>query len=91
VKRLYGGIDIGSESHHIVIIGENEQIHYDGKVPHRLHALAEVIGQFRELEKNNGGTVTFAIEGKNGYGGFETYSVLNGETTSEMPQCWRRC
>lgn len=87
MKQLYGGIDIGSESHHIIIIDENETIHYDAKVPHRLNAIAKVIEQFRELGKNNGGTVTFAIEGKNGYGapfdrllieaGFCLYNVDN--------------
>ncbi len=68
MKQLYGGIDIGSESHHIVIIDANEQIYYDAKVPHRLGALTQAIERFKELEKSEGGTVTFAIEGKNGYG-----------------------
>ena len=67
MKRLYGGIDIGSERHHIIIIDENEKIKYDGTVPHQLDALAKAIEQFQELEKSEGGTLTFAIEGKNGY------------------------
>ncbi|MBT8490181.1 MAG: IS110 family transposase [Deltaproteobacteria bacterium] len=87
MKQLYGGIDIGSESHHIIIIDESDKIHYDSKVPHRLSALAKAIERFKELGKSEGKTLTFAIEGKNGYsapfdrlltkGGFCLYNVDN--------------
>ncbi|HOP48756.1 MAG TPA: transposase [Desulfobacteraceae bacterium] len=86
MEGLYGGIDIGSESHHIVIMDANEEIHYDGKIPHRLEALNEAIERFHELE-NEKGPIAFAIEGKNGYGapfdrflleaGFILYNVDN--------------
>ena len=67
MNQLYGGIDIGSESHHIIVIDENEKIYYDGKVPHQLEALTQAIERFQGLEKIEKRTLTFAIEGKNGY------------------------
>lgn len=67
MNQLYGGIDIGSAGHHIIVIDENEQIYYDGKVPHQLDALTQAIERFQGLEKSEKRTLTFAIEGKNGY------------------------
>jgi activator of 2-hydroxyglutaryl-CoA dehydratase len=36
MKRLSGGIDVGSESHHITILDEEDHILYNQKVAHQL-------------------------------------------------------
>ncbi|CAD7781535.1 MAG: hypothetical protein KIIPBIDF_01486 [Candidatus Methanoperedenaceae archaeon GB50] len=35
MKRLSGGIDIGSDNHHIIIMDDEEQILYDQKIAHK--------------------------------------------------------
>ncbi len=87
MKMLPGGIDIGSESHHVIIMDDNGKIVYDRKVAHRFSEFREAIGEFRGLEEQREGKITFAIEGKNGYGapfdrilmenGFKLYNVDN--------------
>lgn len=87
MKSLYGGIDIGSESHHIIIMDDSGKILCDRKVAHRFSEFHEVIGEFKGIEKQQQGKITFAIEGKNGYGapfdrmliesGFKLYNVDN--------------
>ncbi len=67
MKSLHGGIDIGSESHHVIIMDDGKVL-FDRKVSHRFSELREAIGEFREIEKLHQGEITFAIEGKNGYG-----------------------
>jgi len=45
MKRLSGGIDVGSESHHIIILDEEDNFLYNQKVAHKLNEFtAKVIG-----------------------------------------------
>ena len=87
MKSLSGGIDIGSESHHVIIMDGTGKVLYDRKVAHKFSKFHEAIGEFRGLEEKQRGEITFAIEGKNGYGapfdrilmenGFKLYNVDN--------------
>jgi hypothetical protein len=67
MKRLSGGIDVGSESHHITILDEEDKVLYNQKVAHKLNEFAESIKLFEQIEKKEGGKLSFALEGKNGY------------------------
>jgi transposase len=51
MKRLSGGIDIGSESHHITILDEEDKVLYNQKVAHKLNEFAESIKLFKQIEK----------------------------------------
>jgi len=87
MKRLSGGIDVGSEFHHITILDEEEHILYNQKVSHRLNEFTESINLFKQIEKQEGGKLSFALEGKNGYSvphdrillakGFTLYNIDN--------------
>lgn len=87
MRTLHGGIDIGSESHHVIIMDDTGKVLCDRKVAHRFSGFREVIGEFKGIEKQQQGEITFAIEGKNGYGapfdrilmenGFKLYNVDN--------------
>jgi len=87
MKRLSGGIDVGSESHHIIILDEEDKVLYNQKVAHKLNEFAESIKLFKQMEKKEGGKISFALEGKNGYSapfdrilldeGFTLYNVDN--------------
>lgn len=87
MKRLSGGIDVGSESHHITILDEEDHILYNQKVAHKLNEFAENIKLFKQIEKKERGKISFALEGKNGYSnpldrilldqGFTLYNVDN--------------
>ena len=87
MKSLSGGIDIGSESHHVIIMDDSGKILCDRKVSHRFSEFHEAIGEFKGIEKQHQGEITFAIEGKNGYGapfdrillenGFKLYNIDN--------------
>jgi transposase len=87
MKSLFGGIDIGSESHHVIIMDADGKVLYDRKIAHKFREFREVIGEFRGLQERERGEITFAIEGKNGYGapfdrmliesGFKLYNVDN--------------
>jgi len=87
MKRLSGGIDVGSESHHILILDEEDNVLYNQKVAHKLNEFTESIKLFRKIEKQEGGKISFALEGKNGYSapfdrilldqGFTLYNVDN--------------
>jgi len=87
MKRLSGGIDVGCESHHILILDEEDNVLYNQKVAHKLNEFTENIKLFRKLEKQEGGKLSFALEGKNGYSnpldrillnkGFTLYNVDN--------------
>ncbi|HAJ33555.1 MAG TPA: hypothetical protein DCK79_09340 [Candidatus Atribacteria bacterium] len=87
MKRLSGGIDVGSESHHIIILDEEDNFLYNQKVTHKLNEFTENIKLFRKIEKKEGGKISFALEGKNGYSnpldkilldqGFTLYNVDN--------------
>lgn len=68
MKSLHGGIDIGSENHHVIIMDDTGQVLYDRKVAHRFSEFREVIGEFRGIATSQQREITFAIEGKNGYG-----------------------
>ncbi|MDP2960115.1 MAG: transposase, partial [candidate division Zixibacteria bacterium] len=65
MKRLSGGIDVGSESHHITILDEEGKVLYNQKVTHKLNEFAESIKLFKQIEKKEGGKISFALEGKN--------------------------
>ena len=88
MKRLSGGgIDVGSESHHITILDEEDHILYNQKVAHKLNEFTESIKLFKQIERKEGGKISFALEGKNGYSapfdrilldkGFTLYNVDN--------------
>jgi transposase len=87
LKKLSGGIDIGSEQHHVIIINDEEKILYDRKVAHKISEFRKAIDEFREIEAREEMRISFAIEGKNGYGspfdrilierGFTLYNVDN--------------
>ncbi len=87
MKRLSGGIDVGSESHHILILDEEDNVLYNKKVAHKLNEFTENINLFKQIEKREGGKISFALEGKNGYSapldrilinkGFTLYNVDN--------------
>jgi len=87
MKRLSGGIDIGCESHHIIILDEEDNFLYNQKVAHKLNEFSENIKLFKQIEKKEGGKLSFALEGKNGYStpldrilldqGFTLYNVDN--------------
>ena len=51
MKRLSGGIDVGSEFHHITILDDEDHILYNQKVSHRLNEFTESINLFRKIEK----------------------------------------
>ena len=77
----------GSESHHITILDDEDHILYNQKVAHQLSEFAESIKLFKQIEKQEGGKLSFALEGKNGYSapldrilleqGFTLYNVDN--------------
>jgi transposase len=87
LKKLLGGIDIGSEEHHVIIMDGKEKILYDGKIAHKMSEFYEAIEEIRKIEGREKGAVEFAMEGKNGYGapfdriliekGFTLYNVDN--------------
>ena len=87
MKRLSGGIDVGSASHHITILDEEDHILYNQKVSHQLNEFTESIKQFKKIERKEKGVISFALEGKNGYSspfdrilldqGFTLYNVDN--------------
>ena len=87
MKRLSGGIDVGSASHHITILDEEDHILYNQKVSHQLIEFTQTIKQFKKIEKKEKGKISFALEGKNGYSapfdrillnqGFTLYNVDN--------------
>ena len=87
MKRLSGGIDVGSESYHITILDEEDHILYNQKVSHKINEFTESIKLFKKIEKKEKGEISFALEGKNGYSapfdqllinqGFTLYNVDN--------------
>ena len=87
MKRLSGGIDVGSASHHITILDEEDHVLYNRKITHKLDEFTESIQQFKRIEKKEKGEISFALEGKNGYSrpfdrillnqGFTLYNVDN--------------
>jgi len=51
MKRLSGGIDVGSASHHITILDEEDHILYNQKVSHQLSEFAESIKPIKYANK----------------------------------------
>ncbi len=81
MKKLSGGIDVGSEQHHVVIMNAKDEILYDREVAHKFSEFYEAIEEFREIEAKEKMTITFAMEGKNGYGSpFDRILIENGFT-----------
>ncbi len=81
MKRFSGGIDIGSEGHHIIIMDGEEKILYDQKIAHKISEFYRAIEEFKMIEKRGRGKISFAIEGKNGYGApFDRILIENGFT-----------
>ncbi len=68
MKNLVGGIDVGSERHHVIIMNDKEEILYDREVEQKFSDFHEAIEEFREIEAKEKVTIEFAMEGKNGYG-----------------------
>jgi transposase len=87
MKRFPGGVDVGSERHHVIIMNDKEEILYDREVAQKFSDFHEAIEEFREIEAKEKVTIEFAMEGKNGYGtpfdrllienGFRLYNVDN--------------
>jgi hypothetical protein len=87
MKRLSGGIDIGSESHHVTILDEEDNVLYNKKISHKINEFTESIKLFKKIEKKEKGEISFALEGKNGYSapfdrillnqGFTLYNIDN--------------
>ena len=71
----------------MVILDEKEDILYQRKIPHNLSKMKEIMRQLEDLEKSKKAHLSFALEGKNGYGnpldrllllkGFTLYNVDN--------------
>ncbi len=66
MKSLVGGIDVGSERHHVIIMNDKEEILYDREVAQKFSDFHEAIEEFREIEAKEKVTIEFAMEGKNG-------------------------
>ena len=81
MKRFSGGIDIGSEYHHMVIMDEEEKVLYNQKIRHTISEFNRVVKELKVIEKKQRGKISFAIEGKNGYGApFDRILIENGFT-----------
>ncbi len=87
MKELSGGIDVGSESHHVIVIDEEGKVLYDEKVLHRFSEFYGTVKELKEIEERVSGKISFGLEGKNGYGapfdrvlvesGFSLYNIDN--------------
>ncbi|MBF0542747.1 MAG: IS110 family transposase [Nitrospirae bacterium] len=87
MQNLSGGIDIGSENHHVIIMNEEGVVVFDHKVRHTFEEFYAAIKKFKEIEEFSEGRISFAIEGKHGYGapfdrillehGFRLYNIDN--------------
>ena len=49
MKRLSGGIDVGSDSHHIIILDEKDNILYKQKVTRQLNEFNKAINIFEQI------------------------------------------
>jgi transposase len=87
MKRLSGGIDIGGDFHHMIILDDKEQVLYQKRIPHHLKEMKEIMKELTCLEKKEMAKLSFVLEGKNGYSnpldrlllleGFTLYNVDN--------------
>lgn len=79
MKRLSGGIDVGSERHHVIIMDDKEKILYDREIAQKYSDFHEAIEEFREIETKKKVIIELAMEGKNGYGTpFDRLLIENG-------------
>jgi len=51
MKRLSGGIDIGKDFHHMIILDEKEQVLYQKRIPHQLKEMKVIMKELKCLEK----------------------------------------
>jgi len=87
MKRLSGGIDIGGDFHHMIILDEQEQVLYQKKLAHNLGDMKQTMKELTCLEKKEKAKLSFVLEGKNEYSnpldrllllaGFTLYNVDN--------------
>ena len=87
MKRLSGGIDIGGDFHHMMILDEKEQVLYQKRIPQKLGEMKVIMKELTCLQKKEKAQLSFALEGKNGYSnpldrlllaqGFTLYNVDN--------------
>lgn len=87
MQGLYGGIDVGSEYHHIFITNDEDKTLFDSKVKHIGSELHRAVGEFKRIEQRLGMPLSFAMEGMNGYSspldamlvgsGFKVYNIDN--------------
>jgi len=87
MKRLSGGIDIGGDFHHMIILDDQEQVLYQKKLAHNLGEMKQTMKELTCLQKKEKAHLSFALEGKNGYSnpldrlllseGFTLYNVDN--------------
>ena len=79
MKSLVGGIDVGSERHHVIIMDDKEKILFDREIEQKYSDFNESIEEFREIETKEKLIIEFAMEGKNGYGTpFDRLLIENG-------------
>ncbi len=79
MKRLSGGIDVGSERHHVIIMDDKEKILFDREIEQKYSDFHEAVEEFREIEAKEKLAIEFAMEGKNGYGApFDRLLIENG-------------
>lgn len=87
MKSMLGGIDVGSEFHHIFIIDDEDNTVFDSKVKHIGEELHKAVEEFKGLQRKFSVSLSFAMEGRNGYGspldkmlisnGFDLYNIDN--------------
>ena len=87
MKRLSGGIDIGGDFHHMIILDEQQQVLYQKRIPQKLKEMKQIMKELTCLEKKEKAQLSFVLEGKNGYSnpldrlllaqGFTLYNVDN--------------
>lgn len=79
MKMYPGGIDVGSERHHVIIMDNKEKILYDREVTCKFSDFHKMIEKIREIEAKEKVIIEFAMEGKNGYGSpFDRLLIENG-------------
>ncbi len=81
-RRLFAGIDWGTETHHVCVVNSDAQIVEDRKVPHSAAGLAEFVRWLSAIRQDSAGSVVVAIEVPHGAvvevlleHGFEVFSI----------------
>lgn len=67
MKEFYAGIDIGSQTHHLVLLDEGENILMDKKVNQNIVEIRKTILALANYNEEDKSRVRVAMEGKNGY------------------------